>query len=117
MHWKICYLICWIPAIGRKKKGHKSYTMKRNILILAASNIVLFFLLLCTFFVTGYLSGYASSNKYEAAAWRLYALFVIFHIVINWLVLRRFRLANARHFIVTLFELVLLYGTVAWLYR
>jgi len=88
-----------------------------NIYKLFLINIVLFVVLIVLYFTLGFLAGYGSNNTYEAAAWRLYAGFIIIHLIINFILLRKMKILSTLPIAFSCIEILILYGVVAWVYR
>ncbi len=88
-----------------------------NIFKILLINVGLFIVLIILYFITGFLAGYGSNNNYEAAAWRLYIGFFIFHLLINFVLLIRMKMVSALYIIFSSVEILILYGIVAWIYR
>lgn len=80
-------------------------------------NFGLFVVLIVLYFLSGFVAGYGSNNNYEAAAWRLFIGFVIGHLVINYLLLKKMRIFDFTAFVSSCIEILILYGIVAWIYR
>ena len=80
-------------------------------------NIGLFIVLVIVFFITGFLAGYGSNNNYEAASWRLYFGFVIAHVLINLLLLYRYKFFTVQSILLTSLEIFFLYAILAWYYK
>lgn len=91
--------------------------MSKNIWKVALLNVGLFVVLIVLYFITGFLSGYGANNSYEAAAWRLYIAFIVVHLLINCLLLYRFKSLNLFCIFLSFLEILLLYGAVAWYYK
>ncbi len=85
----------------------------KNILI----NLGLFFVLIVLYFLFGFFAGYGANNTYEAAAWILYTVFVFFHLVLNYFLLKKMKTLNSILLLSSCIEILILYGTVAWIYR
>jgi hypothetical protein len=88
--------------------------MSKNILKVALLNFVIFPVFIILYLVTGFLSGYGANNSYEADAWWLFLGFLIAHLFINSLLLRRFKVLNFLGILLTCFEILILYGIAAW---
>ena len=79
-------------------------------------NIPLFIVLFILFFLTAFGLGYGSNNSYQAATWRLFGEFVVAHLIINFLLIRRFKISQKSTIIYNYIEIVTLYGFVTWVY-
>lgn len=80
-------------------------------------NIPLFGILYCAYFINGYGLGYASNDSHTAAAWRLYLVYMIVQLLINFFLHLILKALKPFSITVTSLEILLLYGLVAWHYR
>jgi hypothetical protein len=88
-----------------------------NILKAFLINIGLFVVLIIVYFISGFLAGYGSNNSYEAESWRLYVAFVIGHLLINFILLKKLKIADIPSVVFSCIEIFILYGIVAWIYK
>ena len=86
-----------------------------KIIKLLLINIGLCLFLLITYFISGFLSGYGANTSYAAAAWRLYIGFIIVHLIINFLLLKRFKILDSLSIVFRYIEVLILYGIAALL--
>jgi hypothetical protein len=76
-------------------------------------NIVLFFVLESLSILSAFLSGYAAAGQ-ENRAWGVFTGFAVFHLFLNFFLVRKFRLPSLTHIILTFVEILALYGIAIW---
>jgi len=80
-------------------------------------NLGLFIILIILYFISGFLAGYGSNNSYEGAAWRLYIIFFLAHLGINYLLLKKLKILSSAVLISSCIVTLILYAIVALIYR
>lgn len=80
-------------------------------------NVVITIVIIIVFFVTAFLLGYGSNSSYAKATMRLYILFVGIHILVNIWLLSKIDTLSLNNVIITLVELFIVYGLIAWYYN
>ena len=87
-----------------------------NTLKILLINIGLFAIIEPLSVLIAFLAGYAASGR-QATAWRLYIGFIIFHLLINIVLLKQMKMASVMYITISSIEILILYGIVAWIYR
>jgi cytosine/uracil/thiamine/allantoin permease len=87
-----------------------------KILKIILINIGLFAILEPLSILGAFLAGYAASGQ-EAATWKLFIGFIIFHLGINFFILKRMKALYIIYVIISILEIFILYGIVAWTFR
>lgn len=80
-------------------------------------NIALFSLVMPLSFLSAFLAGYGSNSSKTFAGWRMYIGFFMAHVLINFVVLKFLKYFNGLNVLLSLLEIIILYGVVAWIYR
>jgi hypothetical protein len=90
--------------------------MIKNISLLILSNFFVFIVLLILYFISGFLNGYGANDNSIRAAWILFVVFIIAHLSVNILLLAKQK-RTLEFYIITTFEILILWLTTAWYYR
>ncbi|MBN8789475.1 MAG: hypothetical protein J0I84_20535 [Terrimonas sp.] len=91
--------------------------MKNSLIKIIALNIVAGITILVMFYLTAFLSGYGSNGSHISMEKKLFIKFAVFHFVINFYLLYRFKQMNLLGFLISLIIIAVFYLIVAWYFE